>query len=1658
MTAYLMKKQRKNRKRSLRRNKPGRRMFLESLEDRRLLTGITESPHASGPSHALTDTISASVFIYENGQLTNLPADFGIESGEAISFVSSTSGGQSISIGPADVDGDDTVDNPADYLTVGDVFSTWRTNAGDAGNNTDANFSGTQLMTHSADVSNSVRMFVNGTAVHSFEDYEIHNDDRIVLAYGDDPIVAMEFPQGIVLFEMFTDDAPGTVTNFLNYVNDGDYANSIIHRSVSGFIIQGGGFTSPNSTFSSVGEFAFVPTDDTIENEFSLSNVRGTVAMAKLGGDPDSATSQWFVNTADNSANLDNQNGGFTVFAQVLDMLPVDNIEALSQVNAGGAFTDMPLASGNQLVIVESVLGQGSVSGRVYDDANENNAHDNGESGLAGVVVFSDVNGDGVLDSNEFSATTDSDGNYQLKLPSGDHEIRQASNAPYRQASPVAPLHHAISVSAGGDHTLADFANVLVTAPAGIDLVSASDTGGDDSDNLTKLTNISAATALTFDISGVTDGADVKLYDGATLLGAATASGSTVSITTNGTVRLIDGDHDLTATQSIDGVESNESTALTISVDSTVDVFTSVPDSAAEITIDYSYNTENAEEGTTGFAYSLVDAPATMTVNTDTGVVAWHPVANDLGEHTFSIRATDHAGNIRDQVVNLTVSGDAVVRYRLELTDMDGNLISTATVGDSIILRGLVEDLRDTPRGLFSAYTDVAWVDNRLTADGPITYGAEFPNVHSGSLTTDNLIDEIGGTAGFNEVGGGEYLVFSVPMTVQKAGATVVSANQADNSPHTDTLLFGENDAVDPETVIYGSVSLDVSLAFGASDDIFNFDEDTTDNSLSVMSNDTLPTDAIGISISEVSATNNGGSVSIASDGLSLLYSPAADFFGQETFTYTLSDSTGTSTANVTVQVFPVNDNPNAVNDEFENVMEDSNNVLLDVLANDSILPDANEDFSVVSVTQGDQDGSVSIGNAGLNVIYTPKVDYTGQETFTYTIRDDNGGEDTATVTITVLSENDAPVAGNDALNVPEDSVDYVIDVLANDTSHPDPDEELTVIGIGGTSKGGVATVAQDGKSILYSPAPDYFGIETFQYTVSDGNGASATAIVTVTVDDVADAPDAVDDSFSTSIDSPGDELDVLDNDTSDPDGQEPLTITAVTATTEGGTVSITGSGATVTYIPPSGFTGDDSFTYTITDDDGLTDEALVQVAVANYFPGGLSGYVYIDSDDDGVHDSDELILANVEMTLTGTDFQGDGVQLTTVTDARGKYEFTNLKPGDYVVTQEQPQHLVDGRETTTATGTTSENSISVSVGQGESVAANNFTERGRSAESLSLLDFISQTPDPSLYGSFGTSRDEQWVALDSTWQQYEETEVIWHLESHTLIINVTDESDQQETAVLSWEAGDPVRQMHTDMENLIQVSGLPESFGFEPVDDSTGDDTDDSNDDDTGDSGDDTDTGDDAGDSSNDDDTDTGDDTGDSGNDDDTGSDGDVDDHQVVKVPDFSIEDVNATSATFQQDVSPRDYDGNVTAVYFGLAPCTYCTTQFGHLDLMQQDLDSNHAELGIEIIGINLADRESGNDAMTDGRDLPWLQDVDADDNGESDVWESWDAQLRDVIILDASNQAVETYNLTLNDLGVDANYNILRDLLTETASAEGELDELIELLAQDQQENGS
>ena len=147
--------------------------------------------------------------------------------------------------------------------------------------------------------------------------------------------VRIETSLGDINIELFDEVAPNTVANFMNYVNDGDYVNSFFHRSYSFTgnyllppdILQGGGFTYNSST-----GYDYVPTDSPITNEYSLFNTRGTLAMAKLGNDPDSATSQWFFNLIDNSTTLgDTNNGGFTVFGQVIGN-GMDVVDAIAEL------------------------------------------------------------------------------------------------------------------------------------------------------------------------------------------------------------------------------------------------------------------------------------------------------------------------------------------------------------------------------------------------------------------------------------------------------------------------------------------------------------------------------------------------------------------------------------------------------------------------------------------------------------------------------------------------------------------------------------------------------------------------------------------------------------------------------------------------------------------------------------------------------------------------------------------------------------------------------------------------------------------------------------------------------------------------------------------------------------------------------------------------------------------------------------------------------------------------------------------------------------------------------------------------------------------------------------------------------------------------------
>ena len=178
-----------------------------------------------------------------------------------------------------------------------------------------------------------------------------HLDDnlaaRINAALGEQlPSVLTQDWIDVSLLEDQLSGAPLTVANFERYVEENKYTDVMLHRLVAGFVLQGGGFQWPDDQASPSTIESFAP----VANEFSSerSNTRGTIAMAKIGDDPDSATNQWFFNLADNSSNLDNQNGGFTVFGETkteTDLLFVDILASSPVANAGGVFSSLPYAS-----------------------------------------------------------------------------------------------------------------------------------------------------------------------------------------------------------------------------------------------------------------------------------------------------------------------------------------------------------------------------------------------------------------------------------------------------------------------------------------------------------------------------------------------------------------------------------------------------------------------------------------------------------------------------------------------------------------------------------------------------------------------------------------------------------------------------------------------------------------------------------------------------------------------------------------------------------------------------------------------------------------------------------------------------------------------------------------------------------------------------------------------------------------------------------------------------------------------------------------------------------------------------------------------------------------------------------------------------------------
>jgi hypothetical protein len=322
---------------------------------------------------------------------------------------------------------------------------------------------------------------------------------------------------------------------------------------------------------------------------------------------------------------------------------------------------------------------------------------------------------------------------------------------------------------------------------------------------------------------------------------------------------------------------------------------------------------------------------------------------------------------------------------------------------------------------------------------------------------------------------------------------------------------------------------------------------------------------------------------------------------GNETFTLNLlSAIDATIDRGIGVGTILDDDVPVA-NDDTASTNQDTP-VSISLLSND--VDTDGDSLTVTAVTQGAH-GSVVI-NADSTVTYTPNLHYFGSDTFTYTIDDGRGLTATAQVVVTINQTNQPPVAIPDTASTDED-VAVSIAVLANDT---DPDgDALTVTGVTRGANGAV-TINPNG-TVTYTPAPHFFGSDSFTYDISDGQGGTATGTVTVTVNHVNHPPviTAGDLVLSAGVINEGGSV-ALSGGFLDPDAMDTHTIAINWGDGSSSTLSLTAGQTSFgpvshTYLdnPAGAPSGAFAITVNVTDSAGASASAATNVTVNNVVP-----------------------------------------------------------------------------------------------------------------------------------------------------------------------------------------------------------------------------------------------------------------------------------------------------------------------------------------------------------------------------------------------------------------------------------------------------------------------
>ncbi|MEW6428511.1 MAG: Ig-like domain-containing protein [Thermodesulfobacteriota bacterium] len=635
-------------------------------------------------------------------------------------------------------------------------------------------------------------------------------------------------------------------------------------------------------------------------------------------------------------------------------------------------------------------------------------------------------------------------------------------------------------------------------------------------------------------------------------------------------------------------------------------------------------------------------AHGSLTLNAD-GTFSYTHDGGETAADSFTYKANDGTDDSNVVTVSITVTpvNDPPVATADALTVAEGGTVAVLEGGNASVLANdtdaegdaltatLVADVTHGTLTLNGDGTFSYTHDGGETAADSFTYKANDGTDDSGVVTVSITITPVndppvatadaitvdeGGTATVLDGGGDNLLNNDTdaegdPLTavlVADAAHGAVSINPDGTFSYShdggetiaDSFTYKANDGTDDSGVVTVTITINpVNDPPVATAESITVDEGGTATVLdggaaSVLANDT---DAEGDVLTAILVADvSHGSLTLNADG-SFSYSHDGGETIADSFTYKANDGAADSdVVTVAITINPVNDPPVAVAESIT-VDEGATATVLDgggnnLLANDS---DAESDALTAVLVADGGNGTATILPDG-TFSYTHDGSETIADSFTYKANDGTADSNVVTVTITVNPVNDPPTAVDDAYTILEDSGANTFDVLANDID-PDLVDSKTILSVDTT--GTVGGVAHNGAVVVYTPPADYFGVDTFTYTMEDIEHVTSTATVTITVQNVNDAPVAVADSISANRGATATILmsgatSVLANDT-DADGDA---LSAVLVSTVSHGVLVFNGDGTFSYTHDGGASESDSFTYRASDGQANSNVVTVQI------------------------------------------------------------------------------------------------------------------------------------------------------------------------------------------------------------------------------------------------------------------------------------------------------------------------------------------------------------------------------------------------------------------------------------------------------------------------------